>query len=64
MMITLCMVLEIWNATDRIFYHFGHFLALLPTPNPPNNLENQKFQKMKTIPIDIIILDMCTMKIL
>ena len=26
----------------------------------PNNLENQNFEKMKTMPEDIIILHMCT----
>ena len=51
------MVPEIWTATDRIFSHFGPFIALLP---PPYNTENQNFEKMKIMPIDIMILHMCT----
>ena len=35
---------EIWSTTDRIFLVIlGHFLSY-----PPNNLENQNFEKMKT----------------
>ena len=37
------MVPEIWNATDKTFSHFGLFLTFYP----PNNPENQNFQKMK-----------------
>ena len=40
---------------DRIFCHFGLFLALLPPP-PPNDPENQNFEKMKKLPGEIIIL--------
>ena len=43
MKIVWCMVLKIWSIADRIFSHFGPFYALLP----PNNLENQNFEKMK-----------------
>ena len=49
------MVPEIWRMTDRIFSHFGLFIALLP---PPDNPENQNFDKMKKAPADIIILQM------
>ena len=39
------MVPEILSTTDQIFCYFGPFLAFYP----PNNLENQNFQKMKKI---------------
>ena len=44
---------------DRIVSHFGTFFALLH-PFPPNNPENQNFEKMKKTPGDIIILHKCT----
>ena len=50
------MVPEIWRVTDRIFCDFGPFFALLP----PNNPENQNFEKMKKTPRDIITLHKCT----
>ena len=50
------MVPEIWSAKDRIFSHFGPFLALLPTNNP----ENQSFGKMKKTPGYIITSYKCT----
>ena len=50
------MVPEIWRVTDNIFCHSGPFFALLPPMDP----ENQNFLKMKKIPEDIIILQMCT----
>ena len=56
MTIIWCMVPEIWSATDRVFCHFGAFFALL-SPYGPREL---KFWKMKKIPEDIIILQMCT----
>ena len=37
--------------TERAFSHFGPFLPF----DPPNNPENQNFEKMKKIPGDIII---------
>ena len=40
---------------DRTFY-FGPFFALYP----PNNPENQSFEKMKKTPRDIMILHKCT----
>ena len=43
MTIIWCMVPEMWSATDRIFFHFEPFFALLPT----NKSENQNFEKMK-----------------
>ena len=39
-----------------IFVILGHFLPF----HPPNNLENQNFDKMKKVPEDVIILHMCT----
>ena len=48
------MVPEIWNTTDRVFRHFGPFIALPPTP-PPKNLKNQNFEKIKKSPGDIIL---------
>ena len=43
------------------FSHFGPFFALLHPPLlPPNNPENQKSEKMKKTPGDIIILHKCT----
>ena len=39
-----------------LFCHFGLFFALIP----PNNQENQIFEKMKKMPWDIIILHTCT----
>ena len=42
--------------TDRFFYRFGLFFALLPCTNP----ENQNFEKKKKKPGDIIILHNCT----
>ena len=58
MKIVWCMVLKIWSIADRIFSHLGPFYALLP----PNNLENQNFEKMKKKKTtgDIIILQKCT----
>ena len=56
MMIRWCMVPETWSATIRIFCHFGLFFALLL----PNNPENQNFEKMKKMLVDIIILHKCT----
>ena len=50
------MVPEIWSMTDRIFCNFGPFFALLPPQQP----ENQNFEKMKTTLGDIIILLICT----
>ena len=50
------MVPEICSATDQIFCYFGSFFALLP----PNNSQNKNSEKMKKIPGDIIILQMCT----
>ena len=40
-----------WSVTDKIFCYIGSFLALLP----PNNPENQNFEKMKKILGDIIL---------
>ena len=58
MKIIWCMFLEIWSASDTIFSHFGQFSALY-TP-PSNNPENQNFEKIKKMPVDIIISHMCT----
>ena len=56
MTILWCMVPEIWSAADRIVCHVGLFLSTYP----PNNVENQDFEKMNKIPGDIIILYICT----
>ena len=47
------MVPDISSGTDRIFCHFELLFALL---RPPNNPENQIFEKMKVNPGDITIL--------
>ena len=51
---------EIWSVTDRMFCHLGLFLLFYPPPLPlpPNNSENQDFEKMKKMP-ENIILQMC-----
>ena len=50
--------------SDRQFFSYGLFFALLPPPPPPppplNNPRNQTFDKMKKTLGDIIILQMCT----
>ena len=46
------MVPEISSAMDTIFCHFGSLFTLLP----PNNQENQNFEKMKKMPGDISII--------
>ena len=52
---------EIWSTKDRTVSHFGQFLPFYtPLPPPPNNPENQNFEKMKNTPGDIIILHKCT----
>ena len=48
--------LEILSSCTRVPCHFGPFLP----SDPPNNLENQNFEKMKNMPGDIIILHLCT----
>ena len=51
------MVFQIWNATDKIFCHFGPFFcpfALL------NNPENQNFEKLEKALGAIIISRKCT----
>ena len=45
-----------YGVRDRIFSHFGLFLPFYP----PNNPENQNFEKMKKESGDDIILHMCT----
>ena len=53
-----CTVHEIWSETDRMFCHFGPFLALLPPPtlNPLMILKIKILKKMKKMPEDIILL--------
>ena len=48
------MVPEISSTTDIIFCNFGLFFALLPPQNP----ENQNFEKKEKIPGDITIFHM------
>ena len=48
---------KIWRYHQLwLFFTLGHFFPFYP----PNNLKNQNFEKMKTMPGDIIILHMCT----
>ena len=47
---------EIWHMLDVIIFHFESFFVLLP----PNNPKNQKFEKLKKTPGNIIILHKCT----
>ena len=42
---------------DRLFGHFGPFFCTL-TPHPPNNPENQNFEKLKKASGDVIILNL------
>ena len=49
------MVLEIRSDTDKVFFHFGAFLALLRPKNP----KNQNFEKILKVSGDVIILHMC-----
>ena len=44
-----------YRVRHRIFCHFWPFFALLP----PNNPENQNFEKMKKASGDIILLHIC-----
>ena len=56
-MIICSTVPEIWHVTHVIvIFHFRLFFALLP----PNSPKNQNFKKLKKVPGDIIILNMCT----
>ena len=45
-----------YNVLHRICCHFGSFLLF----HPPNDPENQSFEKLKKIPEDVIILHMGT----
>ena len=54
MRIVSCIIPEIWKVTGRIFCHFGTSFARF------SNLENQNFEKIKKMPVDVIILQMCT----
>ena len=56
MIIIWCMVPEILCTKDRTFCHFGLFFALVP----PNNSEDQNFEKMEKTTGGIIILNMRT----
>ena len=51
----MCMVPQIWSATNRLFCHFGPFFALFYNST---NLKNQNFKKMKKPLGDIIALHM------
>ena len=55
-MIICYTVPEIWSMMDVIIFHFGLLFALLPSSSP----KNQNFKKMTIMPVDIIILHMCT----
>ena len=43
----------------RIFCHTGLFFAL--SPPPPNNQENQNFEKIKKALADVVLLHVCTL---
>ena len=47
---------QIQSETDKNFYHFEPFFAILSS----NNLENQIFEKIKKVAGEVIILQMCT----
>ena len=53
-----CMVPRYGVQQIQFFLILGHFLHFYPTNNP----ENQNFEKIKKIPGDIIILNMCIHK--
>ena len=53
----ICYTVPEIRATDVIIFHFGLFFALLLPP--PNSLKNQNLIKMKKMPGDIIVLQMC-----
>ena len=55
-----CAVPKIQSETE-FFVTLGHFFALL-TPSPPNNPDNQNFEKMKKASGDVIILNLCNKK--
>ena len=48
-----------YRAKQNFFCHFGQFFALLPPSHPPNNPENQNFEKMKKASGGVIILNLC-----
>ena len=51
-----------YRTKQNFFCHFGQFFALLPPSHPPNNPENQNFEKMKKASGDAIILTLCNKK--
>ena len=55
-MIICCTVPEIWQVTNVIIFYFGLLFVLLP---PPNSRKNQNLWKMKKLPGNITILQMC-----
>ena len=56
-MIICCTVPEIWQVTNVIIFYFGLLFVLLPPP--PNSRKNQNLWKMKKLPGNITILQMC-----
>ena len=50
---------EKWCEADIILLSFWAIFCPLPPP-PPNDPEKENFQKLKKIPGDIILLNMCT----
>ena len=51
-----CMISDIWSGTNKFFWHFIQFFALLPPYGP----RKSKFWTNEKTPQDIIILQMCT----
>ena len=49
-----------WDMGHDRHNFLSFWTIFLPFYNPPNKSENQKFEKMKKILVDIIILHMCT----
>ena len=50
-----CTVSEIQNETLNFWVILGHFLPFYP----PNDPENQNFEKMKKMPGDVVLLHLC-----
>ena len=46
----------VWSMTDIVFCHFAYIFPFYPTNNP----KNQNFERTKKMPIDIVILHLCT----
>ena len=54
------MMYDSWDMDRQNFFSFWTISCPFKFPPPPNNPENQNFEKMKKTPEDIIILHKCT----